>query len=104
MKIMYSYKIVSYSTKYENNVYIIYEVFKDLIIYSDGYNIKEIKITDLKNMSIEEIKKLFSKCIRNIGYDIDKFTEIIIKLSINYENFKNNIIDKDVKNDILGIL
>ena len=71
MKIMYSYKIVSYSTKYENNVYIIYEVFKDLIIYSDGYNIKEIKITDLKNMSIEEIKKLFSKCIRNIGYDID---------------------------------
>lgn len=55
-------------------------------------------------MSIEEIKKLFSKCIRNIGYDIDKFTEIIIKLSINYENFKNNIIDKDVKNDILGIL
>ncbi len=104
MKIMYSYKIVSYSTKYENNVYIIYEVFKNLIIYSDGYNIKEIKITDLKNMSIEEIKKLFSKCIRNIGYDIDKFTEIIIKLSINYENFKNNIIDKDVKNDILGIL
>lgn len=55
-------------------------------------------------MNYDEIKKLFSKCIRNIGYDIDKFTEIIIKLSINYENFKNNIIDKDVKNDILGIL
>ena len=101
---MYSYKIVSYSTKYENNPYVIYNVFKDLIIYSDGYNIKEIKIIDLKNMNYDEIKKLFSKCIRNIGYDIDKFTEIIIKLSINYENFKNNIIDKDVKNDILGIL
>ena len=44
IKIMYSYKIVSYSTKYENNPYVIYNVFKDLIIYSDGYNIKEIKI------------------------------------------------------------
>ena len=104
IKIMYSYKIVSYSTKYENNPYVIYNVFKDLIIYSDGYNIKEIKIIDLKNMNYDEIKKLFSKCIRNVGYDIDKFTEIIIKLSINYENFKNNIIDKDVKKDILGIL
>lgn len=69
-----------------------------------AYYIKEIKIIDLKNMNYDEIKKLFSKCIRNIGYDIDKFTEIIIKLSINYENFKNNIIDKDVKKDILGIL
>ena len=96
---MYSYKIVSYSTKYENNPYVIYNVFKDLIIYSDGYNIKEIKIIDLKNMNYDEIKKLFSKCIRNIGYDIDKFTEIIIKLSKNYEFLKNNIIDENVKND-----
>lgn len=99
IKIMYSYKIISYSTKYEKNPYIVYDVFEDLIIYSDGYNIKEIKIIDLKNMTIEEIKKLFSKCIKNIGYDIDKLTNIIIKLSKNYEFLKNNIIDKDVKND-----
>lgn len=101
---MYSYKIVSYSTKYKNNPYVIYDVFKDLIIYFDGNEIKEVKIIELNKMNYIEIKNLFYKCIKNIGYDIDKFTEIIIKLSINYENFKNNIIDKDVKNDILGIL
>lgn len=102
-KIMYSYKLISYDSKYEKNPYVRYDVFDNLIIYSDGYEINKIFLDEIKNMKKENLKNLFSKTIKNINFDINRFIDVIKTLSFSSEKIKNEIIDKNVKKDKLKI-
>ncbi len=95
-KIMYSYKIILYSSIFKYNPYIVYRVFENRFEYCDGREFYSISLEEIRKMKDDEIICVFSDTISIIGYDISKFLYIIKNIINNEDIIKHKIIDKNV--------